>query len=75
MLLNVCNPKRLCTESCVLSRLLVTSSFVLFVITFEPNDVQTCSQPACTAPQNDRLNLVFVKDIKVVVKKKKKKKS
>ena len=40
------------------------TSFAFCVITFEPIEVQTCS-----APQNDRLNLVFVKDIKVVVKK------
>ena len=38
--------------------------FAFCVITFEPIEVQTCS-----APQNDRQNLVFVKDIKVVVKK------
>ena len=40
------------------------TSFAFCVITFEPVEVQTCS-----APQNDRQNLVFVKDIKVVVKK------
>ena len=44
-------------------RMFVTS-FAFCVITFEPIEVQTCS-----APQNDRQNLVFVKDIKVVVKK------
>ena len=33
---------------------------MVFVITFEPIEVQTCS-----APQNDRLNLSFVKDIYV----------
>ena len=38
-------------------RLVVTSSFVFYVITFEPIEVQTRS-----APQNDRLNLSFVKD-------------
>ena len=40
------------------------TSFAFCVITFEPIEVQTCS-----APQNDRLNLVFVKDIKLVAKK------
>ena len=40
------------------SRLLVTAPFAFCVITFEPIEVQTCS-----APQNDRLNLSFVKDI------------
>ena len=44
-------------------RMFVTS-FAFCVITFEPIEVQTCS-----APQNDRQNLGFVKDIKVVVKK------
>ena len=44
-------------------RMFVTS-FAFCVITFEPIEIQTCS-----APQNDRQNLVFVKDIKVVVKK------
>ena len=43
---------------------LVTATFEFCVITFEPIEVQTCS-----APQNDRLNLVFVKDIKVDVEK------
>ena len=38
--------------------LVVTSSFAFYVITFEPIEVQTCS-----APQNDRLNLSFVKYI------------
>ena len=41
---------------CIFSRLLVTSSYVFFVITLEPNEVQTCS-----APQNNCLNLIFVK--------------
>jgi hypothetical protein len=50
-------PKRLYTKSCVFSPILVTSSFAFCVITFEPIEVQTCS-----APQNDRLDLVFVKD-------------
>ena len=36
--------------------LLVTAPFAFCVITFEPIEVQTCS-----APQNDRLNLIFVK--------------
>ena len=44
-------------------RMFVTS-FAFCVITFEPIEVQTYS-----APQNDRQNLGFVKDIKVVVKK------
>ena len=35
--------------------------FAFFVITFEPIKVQMCS-----APQNDRLNFSFVKDIHVV---------
>ena len=38
--------------------------FAVFVITFEPIKIQTCS-----SPQNDRLNLSFVKDIKVIGKK------
>ena len=38
------------------------TSFAFCVITFEPIEVQTCS-----TPQNDRLNLVFVKDIKVEI--------
>ena len=37
-------------------RLLVTSSFAFYIIIFEPIAVQICS-----APQNDRLNLSFVK--------------
>ena len=41
-------------------RLVVTSSFAFYIITFEPIEVQTRS-----APQNDRLNLSFVKDIYV----------
>jgi hypothetical protein len=40
--------------------LVVTSSFAFYVITFEPIEVQTLS-----VPQNDRLNLSFVKDIHV----------
>ena len=36
---------------------LVTSPFAFCVITFEPIEVQTCSPP-----QNDRLNLSFVKN-------------
>ena len=40
------------------------TSFAFCVITFEAIEVQTCS-----APQNDRQNLGFVKDIKVVVEK------
>ena len=44
-------------------RMFVTS-FAFCVITFEPIEVQTCS-----APQNDCQNLVFVKDIKIVVEK------
>ena len=38
--------------------------FAVCVITFEPIKIQTCS-----SPQNDRLNLSFVKDIKVIGKK------
>ena len=38
--------------------------FAFCVITFEPNELQTRS-----APQNDRLNLSFVKDTYVVGKK------
>jgi hypothetical protein len=41
-------------------RLVVTSSFAFYVITFEPIEVQTRS-----ALQSDRLNLSFVKDIYV----------
>ena len=44
-------------------RIFVTS-FAFCVITYEPIEVQTFS-----APQNDRQNLGFVKDIKVVVEK------
>ena len=44
-------------------RIFVTS-FAFCVITYEPIEVQTFS-----APQNDRQNLGFMKDIKVVVKK------
>ena len=40
--------------------LVVTASFAFCVITFEPIEVQTRS-----VPQNDCLNLSFVKDIKV----------
>ena len=40
------------------------TSFAFCVITFEPIECQTCS-----AHQNDRQNLIFVKDIKVVVEK------
>ena len=36
------------------------TSFAFCVITFEPIEVQTCS-----APQNDRLNLSFVKNVNV----------
>ena len=38
--------------------------FAFCVITFEPIEIQNCS-----APQNDCLNLNFVKDIHVVGKK------
>ena len=51
------------TDSCSKDRMFVTS-FAFCVITFEPIECQTCS-----APQNDLLNLVFVKDLKVVVEK------
>ena len=40
------------------------TSFSFCVITFETIEVQTCS-----TSQNDHQNLVFVKDIKVVVEK------
>ena len=43
---------------------LFLASFAFCVIPFEPIMIQTCS-----APQNDRLNFSFVKDITVVVKK------
>ena len=36
----------------------------IFIITFEPNKIQ-----ACLAPQNDRLNLSFVREFHVVGKK------
>ena len=39
-------------------------TFAVFVITFEPIKILTCS-----SLQNDRLNLSFVKDIKVIGKK------
>ena len=42
----------------ILSPLLATASFAFCVIPFEPIEFQTCS-----VPQNDRLNLIFVKDI------------
>ena len=45
---------------CIFSHLLVTSSYVFFVITLEPNEVLTSS-----APRNDRLNLIFVKSFYV----------
>ena len=45
-------------------RLLLTAPFAFYVINFEPIEVQTCS-----APQNDSLNLSFVKDVSVVAKK------
>ena len=41
-------------------RLVVTTWFAFCVITFEPIEVQTHS-----APQKDRVNLSFVKDINV----------
>ena len=47
---------KICTDR----RYVVTASFAFYVIIFEPIEVQTCS-----APQNDRLNLSFVKDIYV----------
>ena len=46
------------------SCLLLTTPFVLGVITFEPIEIQTCS-----AHQNDQLNLNFVKNIYVDNKK------
>ena len=58
----VCNSseKEPSEKSCIFSHVLVTAPFAFCVITFEPIEVQTCS-----APQNDRLNLVFVKSIHV----------
>ena len=47
-------------KRCAVRRLVVTASFAFCVITFELIEVQTRS-----APQNDRLNLSFVKDIYV----------
>ena len=38
--------------------------FLIFVRTFEPNKIQNC-----LAPQNDRLNLSFVKDNHVIAEK------
>ena len=49
------------TDSYSKDRMFVTS-FAFCVITFETIEVQTCS-----APQNDHLNLVFVKDMMVNV--------
>ena len=46
-------------------RLVVTASFAFCVITFEPIEVQTRS-----APQNDGLNLSFVKDEHIYMAKK-----
>ena len=43
---------------------LFLASFSFCVISFEPMMIKTC-----LAPQNDRLNFSFVKDIKVVVEK------
>jgi hypothetical protein len=45
-------------KSCEDRRLVVTASFAFCIITFEPIKVQTSS-----APQNDLVNLSFVKDI------------
>jgi hypothetical protein len=36
--------------------------FAFYLVTFEPMKIPTLS-----APQNDRLNLIFVKDIKISV--------
>ena len=47
-------------KSCAEPRLEVTASFAFCVITFESIEIQTHS-----APQNDYLNLSFVKDIYV----------
>ena len=52
--------KSRCHSQRVFSRLLVTTSFAFSVITFETIEVQTCS-----APQNNHLNLIFVKYIYV----------
>ena len=38
------------------------NKFELYVVTFEPKKMQTLS-----APQNDSLNLIFVKDMNVSV--------
>ena len=46
---------KICDDRC----LVVTSSFAFYVITFEPIDIEV---QTCLAPQNDRLNLSFVKD-------------
>ena len=46
-----------CCKQRAFSLLLVTASFAFCVTTFEPIEVQTRS-----APQNDSLNLGFVKD-------------
>ena len=46
------------------SRLLVTAPFAFCVTMFEAIEIQTCSEP-----QNDRLNLSFVKDNHVLGKK------
>ena len=58
------NSKDTTIKICNDRRLIVTASFAFYVITFEPIEVQTRS-----APQNDRLNLSFVKDEYKVVKK------
>ena len=54
----------MCNVFCDFCVFCVVTRFLIFVITFEPIEVQTCS-----APQNDRLNFSFVKDIEVVGKK------
>ena len=53
---------KICDDRC----LVVTSSFAFYVITFEPIDIEV---QTCLAPQNDRLNLSFVKDLHVFAKK------
>ena len=42
-----------------------SENFVFYLVAFDPIEIQTCS-----APQNDRQNLIFVKDIYEVGKKK-----
>ena len=41
-----------------------SENFVFYLVAFDPIEIQTCS-----APQNDRQNLIFVKDVYEVGKK------